>query len=51
MLHDIIYWTLGILFDCLTVTHVLIDVRELTLFFLYVTGQWRGESEAAGEAA
>ena len=46
MLHDIIYWTLGILFDCMTVTHILID-----LSFLYVTGQWRGESEAAGEEA
>ena len=42
MIHDI-YWILGILFDCLTVT----QVRS----FLYVTGQWRGESEAAAEAA
>ena len=49
--HDIIYWILGILFDCLTGTHVLIDIRELTLSFLHFTGQWHGESEAAGEAA
>ena len=46
MLHDIIYWILGILFDCLTVTHILTDMS-----FLYVTGQWCGESEAAEEAA
>ena len=50
MLHDIIYWILVISFDCLTVAHVLIGIRELTLSFLCVTGQWRGKSEDAGEA-
>ena len=50
MLHDISYWILGILLDCLMVAYVLIEIRELTLSFLYVTGQRRGESEAAREA-
>ena len=40
MLHDIIYWILGILFDCLMVRHILIEIS-----LLYVTVQWRGESE------
>ena len=40
MLHDIIYWILGILLDCLMVRHVLIEIS-----FLYVTVQQRGESE------
>ena len=42
---------IGFLVFCLTVAHVVIDIRELTLSFLFVTGQWRCESGAAGEAA
>ena len=33
MFHDIIYWILGISFDCLTVMHVLTEPRETSLVF------------------